>query len=93
MPVWGERYKRALGPLGEKVLHQRIDALVKYVESLQRTEGCPFRGLVLNVNSLTGQVDMPSPPGVSPFFDPISPMYSPGGKQVAFFQRGPSLNQ
>ena len=35
MPVWGERYKRALGPLGEKVLHQRIDALVKYVESLQ----------------------------------------------------------
>jgi len=35
MPLWGERYKRALGPLGEKVLHQRIDALVKYVESLQ----------------------------------------------------------
>ena len=35
MPLWGERYKRALGPLGEKVLHQRIDALVRYVESLQ----------------------------------------------------------
>lgn len=35
MPIWGDRYKRVLGPLGEKVLHQRIDSLVRYVESLQ----------------------------------------------------------
>lgn len=35
MPIWGDRYKRAVGPLGEKMLHQRIDALVRYVESLQ----------------------------------------------------------
>ena len=69
------------------------DQLQKYVESLQRTEGRPFRGVVLNFNSLTGQVDMPSPQGVSPFFDPHSPMYSPCSKQVAFFQRGPLLNQ
>jgi mono/diheme cytochrome c family protein len=35
MPIWGDRYKRALGALGEKDLHERIDALVKYVETLQ----------------------------------------------------------
>ena len=37
MPIWGERYKPALGALGEEKLHQRIDALVNYLKTLQRS--------------------------------------------------------
>lgn len=35
MPIWGDRYKQSLSALGEKRLHQRIDAIVRYVETLQ----------------------------------------------------------
>lgn len=35
MPLWGNRYKTALVAHGEKKVHMRIDALVKYLETLQ----------------------------------------------------------
>ena len=35
MPIWGNRYKQVLPALGEKKAHARIDALVRYLESLQ----------------------------------------------------------
>jgi mono/diheme cytochrome c family protein len=35
MPIWGNRYKQVLPALGEKKAHTRIDALVRYLESLQ----------------------------------------------------------
>lgn len=35
MPLWGNRYKTSLVAHGEKKVHVRIDALVRYLETLQ----------------------------------------------------------
>jgi mono/diheme cytochrome c family protein len=35
MPIWGNRYKQLLPALGEKKAHARIDALVRWLETLQ----------------------------------------------------------
>lgn len=35
MPIWGNRYKTALVAHGEKKVHERIDAIVRYLETLQ----------------------------------------------------------
>ncbi len=35
MPIWGDRYKQALPALGEKRAHDRIDGLVRWLESIQ----------------------------------------------------------
>jgi hypothetical protein len=35
MPLWGDRYKTALVGLAEKKVHARIDAIVRYLETIQ----------------------------------------------------------
>ncbi len=35
MPLWGNRYKTALVAMGEKKVHDRVDAIVRYLETLQ----------------------------------------------------------
>jgi mono/diheme cytochrome c family protein len=35
MPVWGDAFKSAHGGGGETAVHERIDALVRYLETLQ----------------------------------------------------------
>ena len=42
----------------QKVPAGASDQLHKYIESLTRTEGHPFRGAVINFNSHTGRVDV-----------------------------------
>ena len=36
MPVWGNQYRRSLGALSEARISARIDALVTYLESIQK---------------------------------------------------------
>ena len=36
MPIWGDRYKEPLPATGEKRVRQRIDELVRYLESIQQ---------------------------------------------------------
>lgn len=35
MPIWGNRYKQLLPALGEKKAHERIDGLVRWLETIQ----------------------------------------------------------
>lgn len=35
MPIWGNRYKQILPAYGEKRAHERIDGLVRWLESIQ----------------------------------------------------------
>ncbi|HMM77794.1 MAG TPA: cytochrome C [Gammaproteobacteria bacterium] len=35
MPIWGNRYKQMLPAYGEKRAHERIDGLVRWLESIQ----------------------------------------------------------
>ena len=35
MPLWGNRYKTPLVAMGEKKVHDRVDAIVRYLETLQ----------------------------------------------------------
>jgi len=35
MPVWGEAFKRARGPLGEQRVQQRLDRLIEHLQKIQ----------------------------------------------------------
>ena len=35
MPIWGNRYKQLVPVLGEKRAHERIDGLVRWLETIQ----------------------------------------------------------